>query len=312
MAQEDSAQEDSAKKEMAQNWTSADAYRRDSLLMNSSDGAPQVPARRPVSIITLFFALVVLIIPLAAEARAESHAGLATLNCRGNRSVMLSFSRAALCFSGPIQPNLDLSVFRGLKAGDYVIMRSEGGDPRTAMKLSDILRERNVVVILYDYCLGACADYLLVANRTFVQKDTIVAWRGGQDTLLGMAANPWCRGAGPTREPRKLFDQDGVPAKEPVVDAFCEWDELNRRFFRQRGLNERYIHEPQTGYTKKKVQSALMKETDKNKVYWMWNPKNYGDYFKSNVSFDSYPRSQREVDSIVARHRLGIRVVFDR
>jgi hypothetical protein len=224
---------------------------------------------------------------------------------------MLNFYRAALCFSGPIEPNLDLSVFRRLKAGDYLVMRSEGGDLRTAMQLSDILRERNVMLILYDYCLGACADYLLVANRTFVQKDTIVAWRGGQDTLLGKAANPWCRGAGLAQEPRKRFDQNGVPAKEPVEDDYCEWDELNRTFFRQRGLDERYIHDPQTAYTKKKVQAARMKEADKGKIYWMWNPKNYADYFKSKVTFDSYPRSQRDVDSIVARHKLGIRVVFD-
>jgi hypothetical protein len=190
-------------------------------------------------------------------------------------------------------------------------MRSQGGDPATALRLSDILRERRVTVILYDYCLGACADYVFAANRTFVKRNTIVAWNGSLDPRFGMVSQgSSCHSTGPRTEPRKLFDQNGVPTKEPV-SPWCEWDELIKEFFQSRGLDSGYIHKPQTDYTNKKVQSALMKEPDRKKVFWMWNPKNYGDYFKSKVSFQDYPQSQREVDRLVAQYKLGVRVVFD-
>jgi hypothetical protein len=226
------------------------------------------------------------------------------VDCTWNSASILNDD--VLCFDGPIEPK-DLPLFRNLKAGGYVVMRSPGGSARTAMLLSDVLREKDALVILYDYCLSACANYILVANRTFVRKGTIVAWHGGGDSVLGLVTNPWCH-----RPDLKQRPQDDNGARtENRVDGWCEWDLLTRTFFKERELDDRYIHAPQTPHTKKKVLSALMKETDKNNVFWMWNPKNYGDHFKSRVSFDSYPRSQDEVDSIIARHQLGVRVVFD-
>jgi hypothetical protein len=309
----DMAHKDSLLKDMMQNSTNTYSRRKSFLHSNPKRRALQALSRRAASAINFAFAVAVLMIPLATQAGAQSDNDRTPLvNCGGGtRSYWVDFiSHATWCFDGPIGSNLDLSAFRRLSAGDRVVMRSEGGSPFIAMQLSDILREKNVEVILHDYCLGACADYVFVANRTVVRKDTIVAWRG-RDSILGKAVNPWCRGSGQQQEPRKRFDQNGVPVKEPVEDAFCALDELNRTFFQERELDGRYINAPQTSYTKQKVRSALMKETDPAKVLWMWNPKNYGDHFKSKVSFDSYPRSQREVDSIVARHQLGIRVIFD-
>src|SRR5262245_61573505 len=49
----------------------------------------------------------------------------------------------------------------------------------------------------------------------------------------------------------------------------------------------------------------------KDKAFWMWNPQNYGDYFKSRITFESYPISQDEVDEILRRFRLGARVIYD-
>ncbi len=48
------------------------------------------------------------------------------------------------------------------------------------MELSDILREKNATVVIRDYCLSACANYVFVAtDRTYVLKNSIVAWRPG-------------------------------------------------------------------------------------------------------------------------------------
>lgn len=304
-------QNDLARKGMTENSTSTYACRKFPLRSNSKHGV-QMVARQAASTINFAFVLAALITTLATQAGAQTDEDRVPLiYCGGGTpSAWLDFYSKTWCFDGHIGPKLDLSAFRGLRPGDRVVMRSEGGSPFVAMQLSDILRQKDIEVSLYDYCLGACADYVFVANRTIVRKDTIVAWRG-RETLLGTASNPWCRGAGQQQEPRKRYDSNGTPAKEPQVDAFCALDELTRTFFQERGLDPRYINAPQTPYTKQRVRSALMTETTPSAVLWMWNPKNYGDHFKSKVSFESYPRNQREVDSIVARHQLGIHVVFD-
>jgi hypothetical protein len=308
-----SSNKDLAQKDVTENSTSTYAGRKFPLRSNYKRGALQMLARRAASTMNFAFAVAVLMIPLATQAGAQSDKGGPPLvNCEGaSRSYWVDFmSQATWCFDGPIGSNLDLSVFRRLKADDRVVMRSEGGDPLIAMRLSDILREKNVAVILYDYCLAACADFVFVANRTFVKSNTIVAWNGDHDPRVGVASAPWCSGPDPRREPRKLFDQNGVPTKEPE-SPWCEQRELIREFFQSRGLDGRYVHAPPTDYTKKKVQSALTKEPDGKKVFWMWNPKNYGDYFKSKVSFQDYPHSQKEVDRLVTQFKLGVRVVFD-
>lgn len=311
LVQKTTAQKEMTQNSLAQNSARTCAHRKDARRTNFKEGARRTPARQAVSIVSFFFSLVILIIPPAGETRAQSDEDWFTIRCRGsNISALLGHHRAVVCFDGPIERGLDLSVFSALNPGAYVVMRSKGGDPGTALRLSDILRERRVTVILYDYCLGACADYVFAANRTFVKRNTIVAWNGGLDPRFGMVSYVSCHSPDPKREPRKLFDENGVPTKEPM-SPWCQWTELIKEFFQSRGLDGGYIHKPQTDYTNKKVQSALMKEPDRKKVFWMWNPKNYGDYFKSKVSFQDYPQSQREVDRLVAQYKLGVRVVFD-
>jgi hypothetical protein len=47
-------------------------------------------------------------------------------------------------------------------------------------------------------------------------------------------------------------------------------------------------------------------------IFWMPNPANFGRSFNSKMTFEAYPRSQSEVDEILARLRLEfIRVIYD-
>src|SRR5205807_3825768 len=95
------------------------------------------------------------------------------------------------------------------------------------------------------------------------------------------------------------------------VETACQHNKLYREFFKQRGVDDRHIHAPQTFYTKKMVRFAAKGEPDKRKFFWMWNPQNYGDYFKSTIIYESYPTSQDEVDDILAHLRLRTRVFYD-
>ena len=328
---------DVAQEDMTQKSTSTYAHRKALLHSHSKRGAHRTPARRTASTISFFFGLVILIIPLAEEARAESdEVGHAIDYCRyfpsGIESsdkrtalcevkntidycryfpstVKLSDERTVLCFDGSIELGLDLSIFHDLKERGYFVMRSPGGYPRESMLLSNILREKAALVVLYDYCLSACANFVLVANKTYVAKDTIVAWHDVESRLETLTATE-CHGAGLKLLRREYSVRYGADTNR-TLDHACETSELFRTFFRERELDDRHIYQPQTHYTKKTVRFASMEGIDKRTIFWMWNPQNYRDYFKSRVSFDSYPRSQDEVDSIIARFRLGIRVVFD-
>ncbi len=47
-------------------------------------------------------------------------------------------------------------------------------------------------------------------------------------------------------------------------------------------------------------------------TFWMWNPKNYNDYFKDRITFEDYPRDQFEVDDIITRNRIPVRrIIYD-
>jgi hypothetical protein len=188
------------------------------------------------------------------------------------------------------------------------VMRSPGGNAPRAMNLSNILRDKNATVVVYDYCFSACANYFLIASsRTFLMKDTIVAWHGGPQ--------PWsCRGV--NRETLEKRYQDWsrdpqAPKPFPPLDEICELAELSATFFKERGVGSRHIHEPQTFGTRKMVRFAQGQTWDKRSILWMWHPRNHGDYFKSIVSYESYPTSQDQVDEILARIGGRVRIFYD-
>jgi hypothetical protein len=216
-------------------------------------------------------------------------------------SIKLNEDRTILCFDGPITADPDPSVFYQLKQNGLFVVRSPGGIEPVAVILSNILLEKNATVVVYDYCLSACANVFLIAtSRTYVRRNTIVAWHGGAHRI-------YC-GAGDIERLRKSYG--GAPGTVPPELA-CQTGELLDAFFRQRGIDTRHIREPQTTYTKKMVNMAAREADNKRKIFWMWHPQNYGDYFKSKVTYESYPNSQDDVDEISSRLRLGARIFYD-
>jgi hypothetical protein len=236
------------------------------------------------------------------------------LNYKG--AVKLSDDHAILCFDGPINADRDTSAVYELKPGGFFVVRSNGGFATPAIILSNILLRKNATVIIYDYCLSACANYFLIASlTTHVVKGTIVAWHGAPQTVYCAPSDievmeKFHRNA----IERMKFNRDAPDEYVTGVlspELICKTGELSDAFFRQREIDNRHIFKPQTAYTRKMFDFAMKVALDKTNIFWMWNPKNHGDYFKSRIIYESYPSSQEVVDELIGQLGLWMRVFYD-
>ena len=255
------------------------------------------------------------VLPLASPSSAlEDPASAASACARHRNTIALIEDRTVLCLDGPIIPGRT-AVFDDLKSGGTFVVRSIGGFAPEAITVGNILRDKNATVVVYDYCLSACANYLLVASsRAYVLKDAIVAWHGGPFA---------CSLQGHDRMHKYLVDNidliradfrrryPDVPQWAISPDLLCAASDMSKQFYRERDLDDRHVYAPQTPHTKKFVDTAVKQSTGKKSLFWMWHPHNYGGYFKSRVVYESYPGSQREVDELLVRARLPDRVVYD-
>ncbi len=61
-----------------------------------------------------------------------------------------------------------------------MVVRSPGGSVIEGMKIGEIIRDRALSVIVYDYCLSACANYFATAAEDlFVMDGAFVGFHGG-------------------------------------------------------------------------------------------------------------------------------------
>jgi hypothetical protein len=127
-----------------------------------------------------------------AIARAVDHCSSQDPNPPG-RAGRLSEDRSILCFDGMIRRDLDLAPLHQLTNDGLFVVRSIGGDIFLAMKIADILWEKNATVVIRDYCLSACANAILIAsNQTYVLTNAIVAWHGGTGGGLRRPPGRFC------------------------------------------------------------------------------------------------------------------------
>jgi hypothetical protein len=93
------------------------------------------------------------------------------------------------------------------------------------MEIANILREKDALIVLYDYCLSACANYILIASgQAYVVKDTIVAWhgaRGGQSVIISIAQEIF---------PIGMSRQYGCKTKRT---RFANWRNCSVTFFKR-------------------------------------------------------------------------------
>jgi hypothetical protein len=120
--------------------------------------------------LSAFSALFVFLNPGEGRAQHQPFDGqiyhLAVDYCRGTvpRPMALSSDRRILCFDGWVDDGMDLSPVRDLGEDGLFVVRSFGGHAATAIALSYLLRDRHATIVVYDYCVSACASYFFVAS----------------------------------------------------------------------------------------------------------------------------------------------------
>jgi hypothetical protein len=281
----------------------------------------------------LAFCTAAFVLDQAARAEALSDAddkasyADALAYCRWNvpKPMALRDDKRVACFDGEIKAELDLSLVEGLGAGGLFVVRSSNAEIAAAIRLADLLLSKQAVVIINDYCLANCANYIFVASlRTFVPKDALVAWRF-------------------VSEPRVCIDLSGehhyeAPGVSPCNGSFRggrrngEIDQLKRKFSEGRArssalsragfLSDRPRHDldqlgplfelpPQSAAVGRTLKEMADARGGLPGVYWTWNPRFYPSVLTTKVFYEAYPQSQDEVDAIAKRTGLGVRVIYD-
>jgi len=232
--------------------------------------------------------------------------------CRGVavRPVALSDDQAVLCLDGRIEKETDVSPARRLREGGLFVVRSAGGDIASAIALADVLRERRAVVVVYDQCLWSCANYLLIASdRSYVLKGALVAW----DYESSDPALPSC--AKFAMEKTRDGDyrlQRGSCRPLPADEA--HWRKVvlaQTGFYRGRMVDPRFEPPPDNRYLRKVVKSLYPDTHAYHHIGWTLHPRYFARLFKTRIVYESYPEGQAEVDEMVARLRLDMKVIHD-
>lgn len=258
---------------------------------------------------TRLFAIVLL---AGALQVGPAHCGFEELSaavtyCRSHpKIVKLKEDQSVLCFDGPILKEQDDALFRQLSQGGLFVVRSAGGNVQAAIRLANILRDKEATVVIYDYCGSACADFFFVASAaTFVMKSTIVAWHG-TGTRVRCTGGTIELVRSERGEVRRLAPRVRDELRDLCV-ATRQWD----RFFKLRGIDDSYIYEPQPPEIRKLFDAEIERGESGQSIAWMWHPRNYGDYFKIPITYESYPASQKEVDEILSKVGLRVRIIYD-
>ena len=220
-------------------------------------------------------------------------------------SIRLSEDRKILCFDGRIQKELQIDdQLRQLNDRGFFVIRSTGGYPAPAMRIADALLEKDATVVIRDYCLSACANYIFVAaRRTHILKNSIVAWHGGPPLAGDRCA-------------RYLEGHDALGSNRENI---CKVLALHKTFFQKRGIEPGFIYNPPTPYTR--MMFNILKNPGSrskglspgltSKIFWMWSPRSYGESFKDRIAYEKYPAGQYDVDKIVDRLHLRVQIIYD-
>jgi len=220
--------------------------------------------------------------------------------------MALDLDKRVLCFDGQIFPDLDISLANRLEDGGLAVVRSFGGDPLSAIRLAEVLRERYATVVVYDYCLSACASFLLVAStKAFVLKNTLVAWHspvGGHLCPLLQQAKD--------EGPRRLEKNTCPDAPAEYRSAYEYASELNKWFYETRAIAPTFENPPQSIIVRRILQNKFGERGEyPPNLMWTWNPRYYASQIKTKIVYEAYPQSQDEVD--VLAKWLQVRVIYD-
>jgi hypothetical protein len=226
------------------------------------------------------------------------------------RPIALSDDQAILCLDGRIEKDTDISPIARLKEGGLFVVRSSGGDIASAISLSNLVYGRRATVVVYDQCLSSCASYLLIgADRAYVLKGSLVAW----DYESSDPAFPSC-----SRFTMEKTRAGGYRLQRgscrPLSTDETSWRTVlsaQTAFYRKRMVDPYFEAPPDNLYLRKVVKSLYPDTSAYHHVGWTLHPRYFARLFKTTIVYESYPEDQVEVDTMVARLRLDMRVIYD-
>jgi len=261
----------------------------------------------------LGFALVCLFVGISGRAFAAQGADFApyaraTEYCSGDtvRPIVLSEDKSVLCLDGAISSDLNLSIAAGLADHGLAVVRSRGGDAERAVQLANVLRDRNAVVVVRDFCLYACASFILLASsEAYVPDDALVAWgvfrRYVDDDCIGFIEDE--DQLGPFLTSLRCSTP---PGDERPVDR--RWNE----FYRDRVSATAFTDPPESRFVRRELMNLYRSTGQYPVVLWTWNPRHHANAITTRLVYQHYPDSQEEVDAIAKRLGLARRVIYDR
>lgn len=257
-------------------------------------------------------ALFCLLVSAGGCARAEQETDFSSYAraadyCRGDvaQPIALSQDKRVLCLDGVIAPDLDVSTVADLADHGIAIVRSRGGDAERAVRLANMLRDRNAVVVVRDFCLYACASFILLASsEAYVPVDALVAWgvfrRFGNDACMGFIEGE--DELGPFLTSLRCSAAD---ADERSVNR--RWNE----FYRERVSATAFTDPPESRFVRRELMNLYRSTGQYPVVLWTWNPRHHAAAIKTRLVYQHYPDSQEEVDATAKRLGLTRRVIYD-
>jgi hypothetical protein len=282
--------------------------------------------RRSAQWLFVLFALLFVLFSTEGRAQQESFDREAYYRavkyCRQNASfnlVTAKFSRMTLspdkrivCFDGEIVRNMQVSLMNDLEEGGLFVVRSGGGHSRTAIMLADIIRDRHATVVVYDFCVSACAEYFLIASdQTYLLKGTLVAWH---NPVSGDPSSPLCsfletpRDGGPQRLRRGPCNKDAAFGDRA---AYSTHFPAETEFYKGRVIDPLFDAPPDSRYVRRIVTGFYKERGVYRDIGWTIHPRYYPRWFKTNIFYEAYPESQEEVDGMLARLGVGWKVIYD-
>ncbi len=233
--------------------------------------------------------------------------------CRGDvvRPMMLSPDGNILCMDGVIMAlQTDPRYIEALPEGGLFVVRSAEGDGAMALAFSKLLLQRRATVIIYDYCLSACATFFFFASeRTYVMKGALVAW---QISRTGFPGCPLYR-ALTRRDFWTVTREFCDPLPLGFRDRYAQYYSEMEQFYLERSNSPESKVPPASPHISRYIGNMVKETGEFPDVLWTLNPANL-NHFKTKIEYEAYPASQDELDEIVARlqlPRLRKRVIYD-
>ena len=143
----------------------------------------------------------------------------------------------ALVYRGEISAERNAELFaqvRDLVEAERLVMTSGGGSVKAGIALGRWVREQGLTLVIEDYCLSSCANYVFTAAlRKRIRPGAVVGWHGNYRHLLETGL--WREDAA-GRMVRE--GEDRATALRRAREYAEELVALEKAFFEQIGVNE--------------------------------------------------------------------------